>query len=91
MLSSNSFACGCQAPRSERCGRPHYACSYGLDFSTQHNRYDYLYSEAELREWVTRIRQLVQETRTTYVFFNNCHAGQAPANAQALKELLASF
>ncbi len=55
------------------------------------DRYDYLYSEAELREWVTRIRQLVQETRTTYVFFNNCHAGQAPANAQALKELLASF
>ena len=57
----------------------------------QGDRYDYLYSEDELREWVTRIRQLVQETRTTYVFFNNCHAGKAPANAQAFKELLEQF
>ncbi len=55
------------------------------------DRYDYLYSEDELREWVARIRQLVLETRTTYVFFNNCHAGKAPANAQALKELLAQI
>jgi uncharacterized protein YecE (DUF72 family) len=55
------------------------------------DRYDYLYSEDELRQWVDRIRRLVQETRTTYVFFNNCHAGKAPANAQALKDLLAQF
>ncbi len=55
------------------------------------DRYDYLYSDTELREWVHKIRQLVQETRTTYVFFNNCHAGKAPANAQALKDLLAQF
>ena len=43
------------------------------------------------RPGLQRIRQLVQETRTTYVFFNNCHAGKAPANAQALKDLLAQF
>jgi uncharacterized protein YecE (DUF72 family) len=55
------------------------------------DRYDYLYSESELREWAEKIRQLVQETRRTYVFFNNCHAGQAPANAQAMKELLEQF
>ncbi len=52
------------------------------------DRYDYLYSEDELREWAQRIRQLVEETRQVYVFFNNCHAGQAPANAQAMKDLL---
>jgi uncharacterized protein YecE (DUF72 family) len=52
------------------------------------SRYDYLYSETELREWAEKIRNLVAETRQTYVFFNNCHAGQAPANAQAMKDLL---
>jgi uncharacterized protein YecE (DUF72 family) len=51
-------------------------------------RYDYLYNETELREWAEKIKQLVQETRQTYVFFNNCHAGQAPVNAQAMKDLL---
>jgi len=30
----------------------------------------------------------VDETRQVYVLFNNCHAGQAPANAQSMKELL---
>jgi uncharacterized protein YecE (DUF72 family) len=52
-------------------------------------RYDYRYNEAELQEWAQKIRQLVEETRQVYVFFNNCHAGQAPANAQAMKDLLA--
>lgn len=51
-------------------------------------RYDYSYSETELREWADKIRRLVDETRQVYVFFNNCHAGQAPANAQAMKDLL---
>jgi uncharacterized protein YecE (DUF72 family) len=51
-------------------------------------RYDYNYSDAELREWAQKIRQLVEETRQVYVFFNNCHAGQAPTNAQAMKDLL---
>lgn len=55
------------------------------------DRYDYLYSEPELREWADKIKQLVEETRQTYVFFNNCHAGQAPANAQAMKDLLAQL
>jgi uncharacterized protein YecE (DUF72 family) len=55
------------------------------------DRYDYSYSESELREWAEKIKQLVQETRQTYVFFNNCHAGQAPVNAQAMKDLLAQL
>jgi len=52
------------------------------------DRYDYLYSEDELREWAEKIKRLVDETRLVYVLFNNCHAGQAPVNAQAMKELL---
>lgn len=55
------------------------------------DRYDYLYSDDELREWAEKIRALLQDVRQTYVFFNNCHAGQAPANAQAMKDLLDSL
>lgn len=52
------------------------------------DRYDYNYSQAELDEWVKRIADLAQQARQTYVFFNNCHAGQAASNAQLMKELL---
>jgi uncharacterized protein YecE (DUF72 family) len=54
-------------------------------------RYDYLYSEQELQDWVLKIRQMVQEARQVYVFFNNCHAGKAPVNAQAMKDLLSQL
>jgi uncharacterized protein YecE (DUF72 family) len=51
------------------------------------DRYDYDYSEAELREWVRRIAELAEQARRTYLFFNNCHAGQAARNAM-MQELL---
>src|SRR5437762_3228990 len=34
-------------------------------------RFDYLYSEEELREWVPRLRELAGETQTVYAMFNN--------------------
>jgi len=52
------------------------------------DRYDYDYSEGELREWVQKIRELAERARRTYVFFNNCHAGHAAANAMLMKGLL---
>lgn len=52
------------------------------------DRYDYLYSEEELREWVAKIRAMSQKAGKTFVFFNNCHAGQAARNARLMKELL---
>lgn len=51
-------------------------------------RYDYLYSAAELGEWVPRIRTLAGSTRRSYVFFNNHAGGQAVTNAQMLTRLL---
>jgi uncharacterized protein YecE (DUF72 family) len=51
-------------------------------------RYDYNYSPAELGEWVKRISELAEQARRTYLFFNNCHAGQAASNASLMKELL---
>jgi uncharacterized protein YecE (DUF72 family) len=52
------------------------------------DRYDYDYSEAELREWLGRIQALADQARRTYLFFNNCHAGQAARNATLMRELL---
>ena len=51
-------------------------------------RYDYDYSEDELREWLQKIADLADRTRRTYLFFNNCHAGQAARNAKLMQELL---
>jgi uncharacterized protein YecE (DUF72 family) len=51
-------------------------------------RYDYDYPECELQEWVTRVRALAQQAKQTYLFFNNCHAGQAARNAKLMEELL---
>jgi len=51
-------------------------------------RYDYLYSEAELQEWLPKLRSLAEETQTCYAFFNNHARGQAVTNAQMLIGLL---
>jgi uncharacterized protein YecE (DUF72 family) len=51
-------------------------------------RYDYLYSESELQEWVGKIRELDSTTKKTFVFFNNCHAGQAATSAKLMRRLL---
>ena len=51
-------------------------------------RYNYDYSERELAEWVARINELAKQAKQTYLFFNNCHAGQAARNAKLMEELL---
>jgi len=51
-------------------------------------RYDYLYGDAELREWVPGIRGLAEQTERTYVLFNNCHEAQASVNSRAMANLL---
>ncbi|HET9950302.1 MAG TPA: DUF72 domain-containing protein [Candidatus Eisenbacteria bacterium] len=52
------------------------------------DRYDYLYSEAELQEWVAKIREMTVKAKKTFVFFNNCHVGQAATGAKLMRRLL---
>ena len=52
------------------------------------DRYDYDYSEDELREWLRKVGELAEKARRTYLFFNNCHAGQAARSAKLMQELL---
>lgn len=51
-------------------------------------RYDYLYTEKELKEFVEPIKDIANRAESTFVFFNNCHAGKAVKNATMLKEML---
>ena len=60
-------------------------------------RFDYLYSEEELAEWVSPLRELSGQAEQAYAFFNNNatspdgrggRMAQAAANAKALQQLL---
>lgn len=52
------------------------------------SRFDYLYSEDELREWVPRVARLAGAAREVHVFFNNNKADYAVTNARQLTLLL---
>jgi|WetSurMetagenome_2_1015567.scaffolds.fasta_scaffold210067_2 uncharacterized protein YecE (DUF72 family) len=58
---------------------------YGTDSTA---RYDYLYSETELKEWAPKILEMSEKTKKLFVFFNNHAKSQAPINARMLINLL---
>ena len=55
-------------------------------------RFDWLYAQDELREWVEPLRELAGQAEEAYAFFNNNNqtggVAQAPAGAQLLRRLL---
>ncbi|MCL6634432.1 MAG: DUF72 domain-containing protein [Peptococcaceae bacterium] len=55
-----------------------------------YERYDYLYTGAELREWLPRLAALREKAGEVYVSFNNHYRGQAVANARMIRELIGS-
>ena len=52
-------------------------------------RYNYLYTDEELDEWVEKIRDLSNQVDFVYAFANNHYRGQAPANALQIASKLA--
>jgi uncharacterized protein YecE (DUF72 family) len=58
---------------------------WGTDAS---KRYDYFYSDEELRAWARKIYEVARDARDTLVFFNNCHGGSAAQNAQRITTML---
>jgi len=52
------------------------------------DRFDYLYTPDELREWDDPVHHLADETERTYVMFNNCKYDYAPRNAREMAEIL---
>ncbi|MCX8126636.1 MAG: DUF72 domain-containing protein [Dehalococcoidia bacterium] len=55
---------------------------------TTAERFNYLYSEDELREWVPRIKLLASITRQLHVLFNNCYSDRAVRNAGQMRRML---
>lgn len=51
-------------------------------------RYDYLYSKAELHEWLDKIVELLVDVKVLFVAFNNHRKGQAVENGRQLAGLL---
>lgn len=51
-------------------------------------RYDYNYSSDELKQWRDKLQRLKGRARKAYIFFNNCHLGQAVKNAREMRLML---
>lgn len=51
-------------------------------------RYNYRYSQAEMEEWVPRVKELQAKTEDVYVYFNNHYGANAAQNAQQFQALL---
>jgi uncharacterized protein YecE (DUF72 family) len=52
------------------------------------DRFNYLYSDDELREWVPRVRELTRTARAVHVLFNNNYEDYGLRNARQMATLL---
>ena len=51
-------------------------------------RYDYLYSDEELKSFVPSLMEIDSVAAKTFVMFNNCHLGYSMKNALRLREMM---
>ncbi|HET9476111.1 MAG TPA: DUF72 domain-containing protein [Dehalococcoidia bacterium] len=66
----------------------HNAATWEGRSATAAERFDYLYTEDELRDWVPAIRRLADEAREVHVLMNNCHRDYSVRNARQIGEML---
>ena len=68
------------------------AATWNVRGGSAAQRFDHLYSESELREWVPNLRRLSDEAEEAYAYFNTnnqvANQAQAPLNAALLRRLL---
>jgi len=64
--------------------------NYDQWFEHEHpqDRYNYLYSEAELARWKVRVESIAQKAEVTFVVANNHFEGKAAVNSLQLRHLL---
>lgn len=53
---------------------------------TGSHRYDYLYTDEELQQWVGRVKGVLDTATKVYIFTNNCHKGSSFVNGLRLKQ-----
>ena len=95
--------CCVDEPRLKGLVRPHVYLTTGIGYLRFHGRnyetwwdrkrqswerYNYLYGEEELEEWVPGLLQLDEGAERTYAIFNNHYRSKAPRNAAMLARLL---
>lgn len=85
----------CIGPTAEVANRTTYVRLHGRNAANWfredqpgYERYNYLYTETEIHEWVQRLRGIEPEVDEQYIIANNHYRGQAPANAIELRSLL---
>lgn len=85
----------CLAPSAHVSGRSAYvrlhgrnAANWFADGLPAFERYNYLYDETELREWVARLLAIGAQADEVYVFANNHYRGQGVVNALEIGHLL---
>jgi uncharacterized protein YecE (DUF72 family) len=54
------------------------------------NRYNYLYSEEELKPWIGRLRRMKKQSREMLIITNNHYRGQAVLNALEIQQAVNS-
>ena len=54
----------------------------------RHERYNYLYTEQELRPWAERVKRVAEDASEVYVITNNHYQGKAVVNALELIAML---
>jgi uncharacterized protein YecE (DUF72 family) len=60
-------------------------------FRPEASRYDYHYSDAELRSLLKRVSGIPPTVSQVFLFCNNCHGGAAVRSANRCRELLGNF
>jgi uncharacterized protein YecE (DUF72 family) len=68
----------------------HNADTWEAKGITAAERFRYLYSPDELRDWAPRLQELADQARETHVVFNNCYRDYGVRNAQDMIRLLTS-
>ncbi len=53
-----------------------------------YERFGYLYSEQEVRQWAPKLAALAEKAQETHVLLNNCYRNYAQVNARQLADLL---
>ena len=53
-------------------------------------RFNYLYTEEELKPWAEKITELATQTKDMHVLFNNCYEDKAVVNAKQISLMLLS-
>ncbi len=59
-----------------------------FDSDSRNDRYNYLYTDPELRGWKTRIDAIGEKAQKTFVIANNHFEGKAAVNALQLKSMI---